>query len=852
MHKHQVYKQTKDTYLRVVLRTLFLNSLTLLCFYAALWMIQDIFPDWQMGGRAQIWAGGFIFITIAIYEAAGYILPSYQWACRLLLPVLYGIAAYRYIKPWQIEFEDGGLAFATQFLEKYNKHLRTSFSIWHGKEEWIQDSFAVWAIGITILLLLLALFTGRRIFLLLLPGFVLAGELLVGYTPKWRGMALFFIAVLFAYSGEGDGRWIDLPIHRQRQKHTLGIELLGSLPVICAAAVALLLAAVSGPAFHHAASKLMEQAPKVKEFQRIAEYVVSNFAASFFTSREEDVNNRMPYYTGKEVMDITASKKPAADLFLKGFCGTDYENGKWVCREEAFQDACQQAGYGQEDTSRHLLQVTYDAFADGVTIADVSSSYYEEPDQKRQKRKIDYTITYTGLTNHIAYLPYLLDYSDREDERQLQSDTAVRKPRGRKTFTVHGYNCGINYGTSQIIPPGWQTDISKWYDDFVKHTYLSVPAQKALQPIVTVEDYLETIMPSEGENYPAVISISLAIGENENIHTSIRKREIVELFHSLQQELQQVEDALVINHIRMMETLIISAMLKQNSTYSTQLDTLAQGEDAVHCFLMKSHKGYCVHFASAAVLLLRESGVPARFASGYVVRKKAFHKSEGGYAASVVDNNAHAWVEIYLEQIGWVPIDVTPGDYTTGTQGNQPLSPGTNAQASNAAQPDKKPEQPSAPQPEQKEPAKTGQLTAIKKLHIGAYFQKVLLLFAGFSVCVLGVAACHLRRKYLALPQKEIRAGQYQQAVSRMNRRLYRKLYLLGKIRRKSLTDAQYRNVLESTYPHIRQEDWAHYMQVAKAAAFSDGGVCKEDACFCEKVYERVCGRRKNGRHEKF
>ena len=108
--------------------------------------------------------------------------------------------------------------------------------------------------------------------------------------------------------------------------------------------------------------------------------------------------------------------------------------------------------------------------------------------------------------------------------------------------------------------------------------------------------------------------------------------------------------------------------LQQYQTYSLDLDPLAEGADPVWYFLMESRKGYCVHFASAAVLLLRELGVPARYASGYVARVSDFKKNGDVYVASVKDSSAHAWAEIYLDQIGWVPVDVTPADAGTYEQ----------------------------------------------------------------------------------------------------------------------------------------------------------------------------------------
>lgn len=80
-----------------------------------------------------------------------------------------------------------------------------------------------------------------------------------------------------------------------------------------------------------------------------------------------------------------------------------------------------------------------------------------------------------------------------------------------------------------------------------------------------------------------------------------------------------------------------------------------QGEDFVEFFLDQSREGFCVHFASAATLLLRSAGYPARYVEGYVVPS-----NQDGLWVDVPDYNAHAWVEVYCGGTGWIPVEVTP------------------------------------------------------------------------------------------------------------------------------------------------------------------------------------------------
>ena len=71
-----------------------------------------------------------------------------------------------------------------------------------------------------------------------------------------------------------------------------------------------------------------------------------------------------------------------------------------------------------------------------------------------------------------------------------------------------------------------------------------------------------------------------------------------------------------------------------------------------------------MHYASASVMILRELGVPARYASGYVVSRNSFEEDGKNFTAEILDNQAHAWAEVYLDGIGWVPVEVTSG-YST-------------------------------------------------------------------------------------------------------------------------------------------------------------------------------------------
>ncbi|MGM9601523.1 MAG: DUF3488 and transglutaminase-like domain-containing protein [Faecousia sp.] len=101
----------------------------------------------------------------------------------------------------------------------------------------------------------------------------------------------------------------------------------------------------------------------------------------------------------------------------------------------------------------------------------------------------------------------------------------------------------------------------------------------------------------------------------------------------------------------------IGAYVKASAKYSLNTPQMPEGEDDfARWFLEDSDTGYCVHFATAATVLLRGAGIPARYVSGYTVEAKREKTVE------VTASNAHAWVEYYVPGFGWTVLDPTPGN----------------------------------------------------------------------------------------------------------------------------------------------------------------------------------------------
>ncbi len=101
---------------------------------------------------------------------------------------------------------------------------------------------------------------------------------------------------------------------------------------------------------------------------------------------------------------------------------------------------------------------------------------------------------------------------------------------------------------------------------------------------------------------------------------------------------------------------LIRAVVRSSAEYDLDPGRMPNWEtDFALWFLEDCDRGYCVHFATAATVLLRSAGVPARYVTGYLV------EAEAGTAVTVTDKEAHAWAEYYEPQLGaWIPLEATP------------------------------------------------------------------------------------------------------------------------------------------------------------------------------------------------
>jgi protein-glutamine gamma-glutamyltransferase len=106
---------------------------------------------------------------------------------------------------------------------------------------------------------------------------------------------------------------------------------------------------------------------------------------------------------------------------------------------------------------------------------------------------------------------------------------------------------------------------------------------------------------------------------------------------------------------RDLKALTESLLKRFNNEYEYTLEPPLLGDNPVDEFLFDTKKGFCEHYSSSFVLVLRAAGIPARVVTGY----------QGGEVNPITRElmvrqaDAHAWSEVWFDDLGWVRIDPT-------------------------------------------------------------------------------------------------------------------------------------------------------------------------------------------------
>lgn len=317
-------------------------------------------------------------------------------------------------------------------------------------------------------------------------------------------------------------------------------------------------------------------------------------------------------------------KNSVFPIYIKSYIGTEYTGDSWEKisgdKEELLLSFCEEQGI----TLDELYEIQYRILGSEAYIVE-----YEPV--------MDYEYSVRTLDNKDkkCYWPYFatVDMEMSQDGIYDNNGNYYKK----QYFSVKGF---------ELPSPNQIASIREtWHDYPVELMFLSGQDTQIWKDIQILYKYQK-----------CVESVYLDIPESfENIAEEIR----TSTYYYNNVEYMLDGSSRVYKEIGYQPYIETVRKYLSDCTYTLSPGRLESGEDFVLKFLTETKKGYCSHFASAGVLLFRSLGVPARYVEGYAVN----NDNVAGGTVTVLDSSAHAWVEIFAEGIGWVPVEVTPSSY---------------------------------------------------------------------------------------------------------------------------------------------------------------------------------------------
>ncbi|MDE6441719.1 MAG: transglutaminase-like domain-containing protein [Clostridia bacterium] len=243
-----------------------------------------------------------------------------------------------------------------------------------------------------------------------------------------------------------------------------------------------------------------------------------------------------------------------------------------------------------------------------------------------------------------------------------------------KTIEYGGANYGYNYLTSLMLQSAGNTrigkvDIELLYNAYVLPYYVTAENNHAVQQTDTVYKNNGTF--SYSANY--IVYDYLTDGKIQINSYTAQEAQYAKFVKDNYLTVDNVTREFLQNIIKQNglskdDIAGVAEYIKGTATYNLDEDysKLESSQNVIISFLRDSEYGVCRHYAAAATMLYRTLGIPARYTTGFAVELQA-----GEWAELSV---GHAWVELYIDGLGWVAVEVTPSSSISGEDEGEEIS----------------------------------------------------------------------------------------------------------------------------------------------------------------------------------
>ena len=540
-------------------------------------------------------------------------------------------------------------------------------------------------------------------------------------------------------------------------------------------------------------------------------------------------------YDEVESLKVTVSEKPTEILYLKGYVGADYMQNRWGMGDA---DSLTDAALNWKTDGDSLLYIRNMPFLrmmyvqsrmDGAGAVDGSDAVGGEDAVSSRTISVERLNANTAYT-YVPYQAYLNDYYDilggdcsvqgqtAQDDRYeyFENSTYIDTMKKWMDVDASGSDGGdtVGSGSGAAGSDGGDSagalgsynhqnmldELEASYESYVNTHYTDVPES---------QKRIEKLCKKKKKEWDKKLEGNLSDTQKQDL--SYEKIDDVKNF--------------------------IVRTLWERCEFSKSASRISDDEDYIERFMFEKKKGDSTAFASAAVVMFRSCGIPARYVVGYAAPANLFSgQADGSYMAVLQDDNAHAWVEIYMPDCGWTPVETTPG--FAGTIANLDMPEADTEDTESIA--DKK----------DKDADRDGENTADTEADMKRIRQLKLVLGAVCGsllvIIVLLLRIWYVKRRTLAL-DKRLSPGDRVRIIFRS---FYELLERDGRLAANEgacedtncmdTTRPEFVDAVIAAYPELVRSDFERFMELVLMANYGPDKLDTEDCEFAVVMYKRL------------
>ncbi len=318
-------------------------------------------------------------------------------------------------------------------------------------------------------------------------------------------------------------------------------------------------------------------------------------------------------------------------IYLRGDIGVNFTGDGWTTH---LTDRSRWLNSGLDDCFRPcepkvmktLLRALDSGFSDVITESSVTIEYLCETD----------VVFMPGYTSEFSY------YDDKNFN--VYGDFVVRVNTDAVDF-VNSVQCTALYADLDGYSVFGEADVVKQIEQLLDEKKVSV---NDFYGAVVSEIAAYSNVMSSYDKYVSDVYLDIPSSVSRRIRAFIENDPVL---RELSTSMSDGADISAYDRYRCAE--LISDYLSSNYEYTLSGENTSS--DPVIEFLTRTKKGHCSLYASAMTLMLRELGIPARYCTGFAVTPQ----NNDFNTVTLKEKNLHAWVEVYLGDLGWVTFDPT-------------------------------------------------------------------------------------------------------------------------------------------------------------------------------------------------